>query len=119
MDGQKRNSASIFGPISLLKGNKYILSAENTEIDADSYKIVKGAKFFWHKYHMFSQKCYIYRLNIWFLKFCIFEKDILESSVSSPYVEEVSNSAGDSPHLDAPLWISYEFLQPLSNSQIL
>ena len=46
MDGQKRNSASIFGPISLLKGNKYILSAENTEIDADSYKIVKSAKFF-------------------------------------------------------------------------
>jgi len=60
--------ASIFGPISLLKGNKYILSAENTEIDADSYKI-----------------------------------DILGSSVSSPYVEEVSNSAGDSPHIDAPL----------------
>jgi len=68
----------------LLKGNKYILSAENTEIDADSYKI-----------------------------------DILESSVSSPFVEEVSNSAGDSPHLDAPLWISCEFPQPLSNSQIL
>ena len=67
---------------------------------------------------MFSQKCHIFRLNIWFLKFCIFEKDILESSVSSPYVEVVSNSAGDSPHLDAPLWISSEFLQPLSNSQI-
>ena len=118
IDDQKRNSASIFGPISLLKGNKYILSAENTEIDADSYKIVKGAKFVRQRYQMFSQKCHIYRQNIWFLKFCISEKDILESSVSSPYVEEVSNPAGDSPHLDAPLWISSEFLQPLSNSKI-
>ena len=60
IDGQKRNSASIFGPISLLKGNKYILSAENTEIDADSYKIVKGAKILRQPYQMFSQKCYIY-----------------------------------------------------------
>ena len=66
IDGQKRNSASIFGPISLLKGNKYILSAENTEIDADSYKIVNGAKLVWQWYHMFFQKIYIYRLNIWY-----------------------------------------------------
>ena len=46
INDQKRKLASIFGPISLLKGNKYILSEENTEIDADSYKIVKDAKFF-------------------------------------------------------------------------
>ena len=65
IDGQKRNSASIFGPISLLKGNKYILSAENTEIDADSYKIVKGAKLF-DKDSICSFKKYIYRLNIWY-----------------------------------------------------
>ena len=31
------------------------------------------------------------------------KKDILESSVSSPLVDEEPNSAGDSPHLDAPL----------------
>jgi len=52
----------------LLKGEKYILSAENTDIDADNYKI-----------------------------------DILESSVSSPFVEAAPNSAGDSPRIDAPL----------------
>ena len=63
--GQKRNTASIFGPISLLKGNKYILSAENTEIDADSYKIVKGAKIVWQRYHMFAQKCHFWPFIDW------------------------------------------------------
>ena len=75
---KNKNSASIFGPISLLKGEKYILSAENTDIDADNYKI-----------------------------------DILESSVSSPFVEAAPNSAGDSPRIDAPLWIPLPLESPL------
>ena len=104
-------SASIFGPISLLKGNKYILSAENTDIDADNYKIGKDAKVNIHGWSDGRsvvgpvQASMIPGTIEYPCDFCISEKDILESSVSSPLVDEERNSAGDSPHLDAPLWI--------------